>query len=67
MDTWQKIGLQLKYNLESNQIWTFRFLHSIIHQAQNLKLNGTRGAKLKIQLKYIYIYIKKIISPITQK
>ena len=33
---WLKIGLKLKSNLESNYIWTFQFLHSIIHLAQNL-------------------------------
>ena len=29
MDMWWKIRLQLKSNLESNWIWTLRFLHSI--------------------------------------
>ena len=51
MNTWQKIGLQLKFNLESNWIWTLRFLHSIIHLTQNLKINGTCGTKLRIQIK----------------
>ena len=47
----QKIGLKLKSNLESHCIWTFQFLHSTIHLAQNLKLNEIHDAKLKIQLK----------------
>ena len=54
----QKIGLKLKSNLESHCIWTFRILHSIIHLAQNLNLNGTRSAKLRIQLKYNWIFSK---------
>ena len=58
MNTWWKIRLQLKFNLESNWIWTLRFLHLIIHLAQNLKLNGTRGAKLRIQLKFNWIFSK---------
>ena len=53
MDTRCKIGLQLKTNLESNWIWTLRFLHFIIHLHQKLKkLDGTRSAKLRIQLKF---------------
>ena len=57
----------MKSNLESNWIWTLQFLYLIIHFVQ--KLDGTRDAKLGIQLKsnwiffdlwlliYIYIYI----------
>ena len=51
MNTWRKIELQLKSNLESNWIWTLRFLHSIIHLAQKLKLDETHDTKLRIQLK----------------
>ena len=58
MDTWWKIRLQLKSNLKSNWIWTVRFLHSIIHLAQNQKLNGTHGAKLKIQLKFNWVFFE---------
>ena len=58
MDTWRKIGLQLKSNLESNWIWALRFLHSIIYLVQNKKLNGTNSAKLRIKLKSNWIFSK---------
>jgi len=51
MDTWRKIGLQLKSNLESNWIWTLQFLHSIIHLIQNKKLNRTHDAKIENPIK----------------
>ena len=52
MNRWRKIGFQLKSNLESNWIQTLCFLHLLIHLAKSLKLNETRGAKLRIQLKF---------------
>ena len=51
--TWSKIRLQLKFNLESNYILTFRFLHSVIHLAQILKIIWDTWFTIRLQLKFI--------------
>ena len=55
---WWKIRLQLKSNLKFNWIWTVRFLHLIIHLAQNKKLNSIHVTKFKIQLKFNWIFFE---------
>ena len=67
---WHEIELKLKFNLESNWIWTLRFLHSIIHFVQNkIKIRWDLWCKIENPIKsnliffefwlYIYIYIKE--------